>query len=437
MKDHHKKLLKLVFDELDHNSDVILLSSDQVQFRAHKLFLSASSPIFNDILNNNDCEDTTAVIHLVDVAHEHVEALLQMIYMGTTIVKNDKKSEFLNLAEDFALLNIKEVANFGPLNVDGIFEEDIKDITKETNERCNRCRRKFASEYKLRKHNNRGCTAIKPSCDKCYKSFEDKDILKQHKITEHKIKVYNTENSNPTGTYSGLYNPEKNHYECDMCNKSFLQYAAIWYHRKTKHEGMKFSCETCSSDFKSRHLLDDHIWLKHPGLALNLEPSNSKRCRICKIKFQSEESLREHKKRHNNNQLLCKFCDQNFLETKYLRMHIRTDHLDKCFQCKFCEKYFNSKYQLRDHEQAVHFNQWKYVCEQCDKKFIRKDHLTDHIEGKHLNVREDCKYCGKSYRKRHVNNHIARGKCKKAELEIIQSVNKKVNFLQKPIFIEC
>ena len=84
-------------------TDVTLVCGDQVQFKAHKVVLSASSPVMRNILENNNTDNP--LIYLRGVQHEDMEAILQFIYLGEATVKQGRKEEFFKLARDFEIEN--------------------------------------------------------------------------------------------------------------------------------------------------------------------------------------------------------------------------------------------------------------------------------------------------------------------------------------------
>ena len=49
--EHLQLMFKDLYEE-GKNSDVTLVSDDQTQFKAHKIVLSACSPVFKKIINN-------------------------------------------------------------------------------------------------------------------------------------------------------------------------------------------------------------------------------------------------------------------------------------------------------------------------------------------------------------------------------------------------
>ena len=74
--------LGLMFKDLCQEgqySDVTLVSDDQTQFKAHKFVLSACSPVFKKIIDNNPSQHP--LIYLRGVQSYEVESILQFMYL--------------------------------------------------------------------------------------------------------------------------------------------------------------------------------------------------------------------------------------------------------------------------------------------------------------------------------------------------------------------
>ena len=85
-------------------TDVTFVCDDQTQFKAHKLVLSACSPLFRSILSGNT---HSQFIYLRGIAKEEMESVLQFMYLGEATFHEERMKEFLNVAND---LDIKEIA---------------------------------------------------------------------------------------------------------------------------------------------------------------------------------------------------------------------------------------------------------------------------------------------------------------------------------------
>ena len=85
-------------------TDVTLVSDDKVHFKAHKVVLSACSPIFKSIVSDDHLANQ--FIFLRGIQSHEVESILQFIYLGQATFYQDRMNEFLNVAKS---LEIKEI----------------------------------------------------------------------------------------------------------------------------------------------------------------------------------------------------------------------------------------------------------------------------------------------------------------------------------------
>merc|ERR1712098_879220 len=104
--DHLRDMLleMMISDEL---TDVTLVSDDKKHFKAHKIVLCASSPVFKSIISDN----SNPIIYLMGIQSEEVESILQFIYLGETSLFQDRMNDFLNVAKN---LEIKEISKEMP-----------------------------------------------------------------------------------------------------------------------------------------------------------------------------------------------------------------------------------------------------------------------------------------------------------------------------------
>ena len=100
-------------------ANVTLVCDDQRQIKAHKFVLSACSPVFKSVLDNNTGESNPLVI-LRGIHYDDMEAILQFMYQGETSVKKERMQDFMKAAEDLEVKIIsrkyrkeKETVNIG------------------------------------------------------------------------------------------------------------------------------------------------------------------------------------------------------------------------------------------------------------------------------------------------------------------------------------
>ena len=94
--DHVREMLcsMMISEEL---TDVTIVSEDKIQFKAHRVVLSACSPFFQDIIKGNLLANS--FIYLRGIQSIEIEAILQFIYQGETTLNQDRMNEFLNVAK--------------------------------------------------------------------------------------------------------------------------------------------------------------------------------------------------------------------------------------------------------------------------------------------------------------------------------------------------
>eukprot|EP00092_Neocalanus_flemingeri_P069998 GFUD01085863.1.p1 GENE.GFUD01085863.1~~GFUD01085863.1.p1 ORF type:complete len:117 (+),score=32.57 GFUD01085863.1:68-418(+) len=96
----HEASLSNIFRELktaEQLLDVTLVTSEG-QLNAHKIVLSACSPFFKSILDNNPHQ--SPMIYLKGVSHSSLEKLVLFMYEGEVSIKQEELANFLEFAKD-------------------------------------------------------------------------------------------------------------------------------------------------------------------------------------------------------------------------------------------------------------------------------------------------------------------------------------------------
>ena len=84
----------------------VTLAFHDCQVQAHKVILSACSPFFRNILNQNP--HPHPIIYLKGVKSGEMEAILNFMYHGEVTVAQDDLNTFLSLAEDLEVKGLTE-----------------------------------------------------------------------------------------------------------------------------------------------------------------------------------------------------------------------------------------------------------------------------------------------------------------------------------------
>ena len=112
--------------------DVTLVSSDQQNFQAHKIILSACSPYFDNILKTNTTPISQLVLCLENISSKDLNNILDYIYNGEAQILESDLNDFLSLAERFKLEGLSGMENEEENN-DNITEfKDVNEFKEET-----------------------------------------------------------------------------------------------------------------------------------------------------------------------------------------------------------------------------------------------------------------------------------------------------------------
>ena len=85
-----------------HFSDVTLVSDDLVPIRAHKFVLSSSSDVFKSLLMMNT-NNLHPLLFLKGVKHKELKYIIELIYIGSTKLKEDMSEDFMKAANDLKI----------------------------------------------------------------------------------------------------------------------------------------------------------------------------------------------------------------------------------------------------------------------------------------------------------------------------------------------
>ena len=91
-------------------SDVTLASHDGKKFKAHKIVLTASSPVFREILT--DTSNSLPIVYLRGVEGNMLNHMLDFVYKGEVDLPETDMEEFLNFTGEMKIngMNREEIA---------------------------------------------------------------------------------------------------------------------------------------------------------------------------------------------------------------------------------------------------------------------------------------------------------------------------------------
>ena len=215
----------------NHLSDVSILCEDKTRFEAHKLVLSSCSEELKNIVELLPA--VSSVLYFHDISGNVMNSLLEFIYQGRTVSRQEDFKDFIDLANKFGLKGLNNTVT-NPLldqekdnsvSILNEFEELVSDESfleeTETQEeallQCTLCKYKATQQGHLKNHVKKVHERITDKCEECDKEFADRSNLRRHIRVAH----------------------ENVRYKCNQCEKEFTERRNLYNHVRSLHEGIK------------------------------------------------------------------------------------------------------------------------------------------------------------------------------------------------------
>lgn len=218
------------FNKMRENSDfsdVTLVCEDDYQFEAHRVILSACSPIFMKMLKNN--KHSHPMIYMRGLKAKHLKAVIDYIYNGEANVYQEDLEAFLVLTEE--------------LKIKGLAED----------EDSNECITKFIKPFK---------NQIKIETKEIPSTSNDTFT---NTMTREQIEIYCTNELNcKINSMLEKADDGTKTWRCTVCRKVGTRKSHMRIHIEGKHiEGASFPCEICGKTSRSRNGLANHMLKDH------------------------------------------------------------------------------------------------------------------------------------------------------------------------------
>jgi len=134
-------------------------------------------------------------------------------------------------------------------------------------------------------------------------------------------------------------------------------------------------------------------------------------CDKCPESFNTNRSLKKHKKKHNW-KFVCEACNIKFRTENKLQNHKESSHNHPArFACAPCKKKFSKEIALNDHKRDYHDFPGRFPCLECGKKFNTKQAFENHQQSKNQRPKTyKCQFCndeieGNKAFKKHKKSH--------------------------------
>ena len=375
--------------------DVSLVFADGETIPAHRIVLSAASPLLKDLLTDSSSVLENSQIFLPSFDHLIMRKLTSFLYSGEAFLKNKEElDQFMEYCDYFGLKAFKDVKpNEVRAFKNMLNEPNSGKVNNKDHKVANFSKNNFdlEADEKDLEGDNKGNVHIAPETeqDHEYKS-EPKEILLatgdenkvltiKQRIRKGRIQIRKKRKA-PTQSLN-----------CHHCSYTTVWPQDIKRHKASKHESVKYNCDQCDSEFKGRRNLKIHKLGIHEGFSYS--------CSNCSYTSISKPSLKAHtQSQHDGVNFQCLECPDKFRYKHSLRKHTESKHLGKQFPCKCCPKIFYRTDNLTNHMNSVHYG-LVYNCDisECNFSTKRKYEVKMHKKSIHDNsmfscTKENCKF---------------------------------------------
>ena len=232
-------------------TDVTLSCDDEKQIKAHKVILSASSPVMKRILKYNHHQNP--LIYLKGVKFEDLQNMVQFIYMGEAEVKQIHLERFMSLTQEFEVngLYVKQVAHI-PTTISlpdqQLNELDETMITGEIKQEEDMKKVKKAKKLKKSRKSSHVENEVVDASSLLALNPDDAEFS----LDEILIK-------------------QEGKFKCESCDIVCQNNQNLNRHVRAKHEGIRHYCDQCSyaatqvSSLK-RHKITQHFQIMDESL---------------------------------------------------------------------------------------------------------------------------------------------------------------------------
>ncbi|KAA0710837.1 Zinc finger and BTB domain-containing protein 24 [Triplophysa tibetana] len=388
----HKDTILHQFDKLRRRGMLcdITLTVEDVQFKAHKALLAASSEYFSSMFTAEDQVGQT-LYKLDGMSAKTFEAVLEFIYSANVSVEESSSKQLLDMARFLEIRDLVEAH-------EDLQEASVKrdDETSKIRSKRKRGRPKKITQAQESGHNDNKTSLPTQSntettsegllnsssppgelSDSDYKPREDRPRHSKRNIMQPvKLRGFRLESDLLERREPGKRGRKRKYPDtearCEDCGKVFKSHLFLKIHRRSHTENKSFSCDKCGKRFSQKRQLKSHYRI-HTGKALP-------ECAQCHHRFLDAAQLKKHLRTHTGEKpFTCEICGKCFTAKSTLQTHIRIHRGEKPYVCNTCNKSFSDPSARRRHV-ATHTGHKPFMCPVCSLLFARMDNLKAHAK---------------------------------------------------------
>ena len=273
--------------------------------QAHKVVLSAASPVLKELLDKHSymASNAPVILYLQNLSARHLSLILEFIYKGRVNLPQDELTDFLGVAKNLQI-PLEDVEDSNPASVEMSTHEDMGNKMadgpkvdrphpaptkrpfqpEDENEQVKRTNLKVGKRKKIKTNRMKEYQESikrepnpKPDveiCEVIEDNYED-PLVNTNSNTDPPTVVHvptdflvDTAASKESFITNNVTKEEEG-FRCNPCNKLLTSKRNIARHVEDQHirAGVKFQCPKCPHISKSKSSLQSHVSRKHRDTA--------------------------------------------------------------------------------------------------------------------------------------------------------------------------
>ena len=297
-------------------TDVVLVCEDGGRFKVHKNVLSSCSEKFKEIFED---DENISSMFLYGIVSFDLFPILELMYLGQTLINQDKTKDVMGVAERLQIKNFSNVSSEkedinnkadpsdnqpDPTDKYDVFIESIVDNSMEDN--CAIGKKVVVAESldiknfsnplkdNLTEKISSNANIVFPAPSQEQKEIKDEnemfiqslvDKSKEEKWAIGKKLVPKL----PRRKLKGKKENEIELYHCDSCDYKTVNRLFMARHKQSKHLKEFLKCDKCNYQTKRDDSLEEHYNFKHLGIKFL--------CDLCEYISANKKQLKDHTKR--------------------------------------------------------------------------------------------------------------------------------------------